>query len=67
MPRELRFSAGGDPALEQTFKMHWLSPDLSEGQRARLTGRAARRPELVVIEPQKEFTCSVCGDEQTGC
>ncbi len=65
-PRELRFSASGDPELEQAYKTHWLSPDLGEGQRARLSERAARRPELVVIEPQKQFTCSVCGVEQSG-
>ena len=65
-PRELRFSASGDPELEQAYKTHWLSPDLNQTQRARLTERAARRPDLVVIEPQKAFTCSVCGAEQTG-
>ena len=65
-PRELRFSAADDPELERAYKTHWLSPDFSEAQRARVTEREARRPELVVIEPLKEFTCSVCGAERTG-
>lgn len=65
-PRELRFSASGDPELEQAYRTHWLSPDLNQTQRARLSERAARRPELVAIEPHREFTCSVCGAEQTG-
>ncbi len=62
--RELHFSASDDPELEQAYKTHWLAPDFS--QRARLSERAARQPELVVIEPQKGFTCSVCGAEHTG-
>jgi hypothetical protein len=36
-PRELRFSASGDPELEQAYKTHWLSPDLNQTQRARLS------------------------------
>jgi hypothetical protein len=59
--RELRFSAAGDPELERAYKTHWLSPDFSETERARLAQREARRPDLVVIQPLGEFTCSTCG------
>jgi hypothetical protein len=59
--RELRFSAADDPELEGAYKTHWLSPDVGEAERVRLNEREARRPDLVVIQPLKEFTCSVCG------
>jgi hypothetical protein len=63
---ELRFSAAGDPELERVYRTHWLAADLSESQRARLTEREPRRPDLVVIEPMHDFACSVCGEEQAG-
>ena len=63
---ELRFSATGDPELERAYRTHWLAPDLSESARARLSEREARRPDLVVLQPTQDFTCSVCGEEQAG-
>jgi len=64
--RELRFSAADEAELERAYKTHWLSPDFNEAERARLTEREARRPDLVVIEPLKDFICSVCGVERNG-
>lgn len=60
----LRFSASGDDAVERGFRTHWLSPELTDRERARLSERQGQRPELVVIWPLKEFTCSVCGTER---
>ncbi len=60
--RPLRFTAGGDDALETACRTHWVSPELSEARRGRLTERQSRAPDLVVIEPLKEFTCTGCGD-----
>ena len=65
-PRELRFSAGGDPGLERAYKTHWLSPQVGEAERVHLDRREGRRPELVVIQPLGEFTCSVCGAQRRG-
>jgi hypothetical protein len=65
-PRELRFSAAEDPEFERAYKTHWLPPDFSEVERARLDERQARRPDLVVIQPLRDFTCSVCGETRTG-
>jgi hypothetical protein len=62
----LRFSASGDAALERAFRTHWLSPDLSERERARLSERQSRPPELVVVWPLKDFTCSICNNESGG-
>jgi hypothetical protein len=60
--RPLRFTAGGDPAVETACRTHWISPELSEGRRDRLAERQSKAPDLVVIEPVKEFTCTSCGD-----
>lgn len=49
----LRFSRGGDPAIEASYRTHWVSPELSEKKRERLTETASRAPELVVVQPLK--------------
>lgn len=60
--RALRFSRGGDPAVERFYRTHWLSPALPEAKRERLTEKASRAPELVVIQPLKsDWTCHRCG------
>ena len=60
--RQLRFTAGGDAALEAACRTHWVSPQLSEAKRSRLAERESRAPDLVVIEPLNEFVCTGCGD-----
>ncbi len=62
----LRFSASGDEAIERAFRTHWLAPELTDRERARLSERQNRPPELVVIWPLKDFTCSICGAESGG-
>ncbi len=62
----LRFSASGDQAIERAFRTHWLSPELTDRERARLSERQNRQPELVVVRPLKDFTCSICGAESGG-
>ena len=64
--RPLRFSKSGDPGIERAYRTHWVSPELSERKRARLAERQSRPPDLVVVSPLKDFTCSVCGSEQGG-
>ena len=64
--RPLRFSKSGDPDIERAYRTHWVSPELSERKRARLAERQNRSPELVVVSPLGDFTCSVCGSEQGG-
>jgi len=64
--RPLRFSKSGDPAIERAYRTHWVSPELSERKRARLAERQSRAPELLVISPVKDFTCSACGGEGGG-
>jgi hypothetical protein len=59
--RPLRFTATGDPALELTYRTHWMPADLPERQRARLTARQSKPPDLVVVQPLRAFTCVGCG------
>ena len=59
--RQLRFTAGGDPALELRYRTHWMPADLPETQRERLTARQSKPPDLVVVLPLKAFTCVGCG------
>ena len=58
----LRFSRSGNPAIENSYRTHWVSPELSEKKRARLAETASRPPELVVIQPlNTEWVCHRCG------
>jgi hypothetical protein len=57
----LRFSRGGDPAIEEHYRTHWVSPELSEKKRERLAEKQSRAPELVVVLPLKaEWKCHRC-------
>jgi hypothetical protein len=60
--RPLRFTERGDEEAEALYRTHWISPELSEPHRSRLTERQSRAPDLVVIEPLKDFSCTSCGD-----
>jgi hypothetical protein len=55
--RVLRFSANGDEAVERAYRTHWVAPELSK----RAIERQSRPPDLVVISPLKEWTCTSCG------
>jgi hypothetical protein len=58
----LRFSPSGNPAIEQLYRTHWVSPSLSTAQRHRLAKKASQAPELVVIQPlNAAWTCHRCG------
>jgi len=59
--RPLRFTADGDQAAERAWRTHWTRPDLSAAARERSTKRQSRAPDLVVIEPLNQWTCTACG------
>jgi hypothetical protein len=59
--RPLRFSRGGDAASERAYHTHWVSRELSDKARDRLQERASRPPDLVVVSPLKDWTCTGCG------
>lgn len=59
---QLRFSLSGDAATEQAYRTHWVSAELSDAKRERLTEKASKAPELVVIMPTRsDWTCHRCG------
>lgn len=58
--RPLRFTESGDEAIERAYRTHWVSPELSAAKRQRLNDRQSRLPDLVVIEPLKDWTCREC-------
>ncbi len=64
--RPLRFSKSGDPQIELAYRTHWVSPQLSERKRARLAERQSRPPDLVVVSPVKDWTCSICAGTSGG-
>lgn len=58
----LRFNRSGNPAIEASYRTHWVSPELSEKKREWLAEKASRAPELVVVQPlNTEWTCHRCG------
>jgi hypothetical protein len=59
--QRLRFSESGDPSIERAYRTHWISPALSGRKAAGLTERQSEPPDLVVISPIKDWTCSSCG------
>jgi hypothetical protein len=61
--RQLRFSASADPSIEQVYRTHWVSPELSKRKRERLVEQQNRPPELVVIAAIKPWTCTTCRGE----
>jgi hypothetical protein len=60
--RPLTFLLGEGEGMEVACRTHWISPELSKAKRDRLTERQSKAPDLVVIEPVKEFSCTGCGD-----
>jgi hypothetical protein len=58
----LRFSRSENPAIEASYRTHWVSPELSGKKRERLAEKASRAPELVVVQPlNTEWKCHRCG------
>jgi hypothetical protein len=58
----LRFSVDANPAVEELYRTHWISPELPEKKRERLAEKQSQPPELVVIQPlDREWKCHRCG------
>jgi hypothetical protein len=58
--RPLRFSESGDPVREQAYRTHWLSPAMPEPEQRKLVEKQSKPPDLVVISPLKDWTCTEC-------
>jgi hypothetical protein len=62
-PVNLRFSKSGDPAIEQHYRTHYVSPGLSERKQERLKEKLSRPEPPVVFEILRDSACSECGAE----
>ncbi|MCE7009581.1 DUF2293 domain-containing protein [Kibdelosporangium philippinense] len=60
--RPLRFTQRQDESAERAYRMHWTSPELSDKRRETLTRKQNTAPDLVVVIPQKDWTCVGCKD-----
>ena len=59
--RELRFTTGGSADAERAWRVQWTSPDLTGKQAERITQKQSAAPDLVVVQPTKDFMCAECG------
>jgi hypothetical protein len=59
--RPLRFFADGDPLEEAAWRLQWFSADVPAAQRERIAERQATAPDLVVVQPVKDWICAECG------
>lgn len=58
----LRFSKSGNPTIEDLYRTHWVSQELSQRKRERVAKKAGRAPELIVVQPlNTEWKCHRCG------
>lgn len=60
---ELRFSKSGNPTLEERYRTHYISPEISPKKRDNLREKLSKAPELVVYRVIRDRRCSKCGEE----
>jgi hypothetical protein len=58
--RQLRFLAEAGQAAEAAWRVRWITPDLPEQRRERVTKAQDSPPDLVVIRPVNDWTCAEC-------
>ena len=58
--RQLRFLRDGHPLEESAWRMRWISPDLEDRKRERITKAQDAPPDLLVIQPIKDWSCAEC-------
>lgn len=58
--RQLRFLRDGDPAGEAGWRVRWISPDLDDRKRERITQHQDSAPDLLVIQPVRDWACAEC-------
>lgn len=59
----LQFSKSGDPAIEKSYRTHYISPELSELKQQRLQEKLSEAEKPVVFEILHAAQCSDCGVE----
>ncbi len=61
--RDLQFSKSGDSGIEQAYRTHYVSPELSDKKRSKLQEKLSQAPELVVFDIYRDSKCSECEAE----
>ena len=57
----LRFSKTGTESIERAYRTHWISPQLTQSKRERLEDRERQVPDILVISPLNDWSCTECG------
>ncbi len=60
---ELRFSKSGDPAIEKSYRTHYVSPALSERRQQRVAEKLGGGGPPAVFMILRDSNCSECGTE----
>ena len=58
--RPLRFFSGAPAAVEAVWRTRWVSRDLPAQKRERITKAQNSPPDLVVVQPVRDWTCAEC-------
>jgi len=58
--RPLRFFTGAPAVVEAAWRARWVSRDLSAQKRERITKAQDSPPDLVVVQPIRDWTCAEC-------
>lgn len=61
--RALQVSESGDPAIEEVYQTHYISPLLSEKEQEKLKEKLETPPELVAFFIRKPSQCTQCKEE----
>lgn len=56
----LRFFTNGEPIEEAAWRSQWISADIPAERRERIVERQAAPPDLVVVQPVKDWACAEC-------
>ena len=59
----LQFSESGDPQIERNYRIHYLSPALTERKQQKLQERLDKAPLPVVFLNLRDAQCAECGAE----
>lgn len=60
---DLQFSKSGNPAIEKSYRTHYVSPALSERKQERLAQKLSTPAKPVVFQILRDSVCSECGAE----
>lgn len=60
--RALRFTVDGNADVELLYRTHWMPASMPAAEREHMTHKQSAAPDLVVIEPLKDFTCTTCAE-----